>query len=138
MNWERVLLLCCLAAVALLALLSEGEGAAVRSPRAAGPEEKEGLKKRVFMKGSDASSFFRKRGKRSPKAQGEINAENRQRLSADEQRREYHEEQRNEFENYVEEEQDEQQERTREQVEQWRQWHYDGLYPSYHYQRHNI
>ncbi|NP_001298137.1 unique cartilage matrix-associated protein isoform d precursor [Mus musculus] len=32
----------------------------------------------------------------------------------------------------------EQEERTREAVEQWRQWHYDGLYPSYLYNRQNI
>ncbi|XP_012870107.1 PREDICTED: unique cartilage matrix-associated protein isoform X3 [Dipodomys ordii] len=32
----------------------------------------------------------------------------------------------------------EQEERSREAVEQWRQWHYDGLYPSYLYNRHHI
>ncbi|XP_042155912.1 unique cartilage matrix-associated protein-like [Oncorhynchus tshawytscha] len=57
-------------------------------------------------------------------------AEQRLRLSADE-RREYYDEQRNEFENYVEEERDEQDERTREKTEQWREFHYDGLYPRY-------
>ncbi|XP_078275505.1 upper zone of growth plate and cartilage matrix associated a [Rhinoraja longicauda] len=65
-----------------------------------------------------------------------IEAEHRQRLSADERRKEYHEEQLNEWENYVEEEQDEQYERNREKVESWRQWHYDGLYPPYRYNRH--
>ncbi|XP_041624072.1 unique cartilage matrix-associated protein isoform X2 [Vulpes lagopus] len=65
-------------------------------------------------------------------------AENRQKLRADELRREYHEEQRNEFENFVEEQNDEQEERSREAIEQWRQWHYDGLYPSYLYNRHHI
>ncbi|KAB0382980.1 hypothetical protein FD755_004897, partial [Muntiacus reevesi] len=64
--------------------------------------------------------------------------ENRQKLRADELRREYHEEQRNEFENFVEEQNDEQEERSRETIEQWRQWHYDGLYPSYLYNRHHI
>ncbi|XP_051007301.1 unique cartilage matrix-associated protein isoform X3 [Acomys russatus] len=64
--------------------------------------------------------------------------ETRQRLRDDELRREYYEEQRNEFENFVEEQRDEQEERTREAVEQWRQWHYDGLYPSYLYNRHHI
>ncbi|XP_023832093.2 unique cartilage matrix-associated protein [Salvelinus sp. IW2-2015] len=58
-------------------------------------------------------------------------AEQRVRLSADERRREYYDEQRNEFENYVEEERDEQDERTREKTEQWREFHYDGLYPRY-------
>nr|XP_008506751.1 PREDICTED: unique cartilage matrix-associated protein [Equus przewalskii] len=34
----------------------------------------------------------------------------------------------------------EQEERRREAIEQWRwrQWHYDGLYPSYLYNRHHI
>ncbi|KAM5144593.1 putative cartilage matrix-associated protein isoform 4-T4 [Callospermophilus lateralis] len=32
----------------------------------------------------------------------------------------------------------EQEERSREAVEQWRLWHYDGLYPSYLYNHHCI
>uniref|UniRef100_A0A2K5NAX3 Unique cartilage matrix-associated protein n=1 Tax=Cercocebus atys TaxID=9531 RepID=A0A2K5NAX3_CERAT len=67
-----------------------------------------------------------------------LSMENRQKLRADELRREYYEEQRNEFENFVEEQNDEQEERSREAVEQWRQWHYDGLHPSYLYNRHHI
>ncbi|XP_014443871.1 unique cartilage matrix-associated protein isoform X3 [Tupaia chinensis] len=67
-----------------------------------------------------------------------LSTENRQKLRADELQREYYEEQRNEFENFVEEQNDEQEERGREAVEQWRQWHYDGLYPSYLYNRHHI
>ncbi|XP_073506832.1 unique cartilage matrix-associated protein isoform X1 [Phyllobates terribilis] len=113
------------------------EGAAVRNSDDGAADRKESLKK-IFMQESEASNFFKKRGKRSTKSQDEINAENRQSLAADERRREYYEEQRNEYENFVEEEQDEQEERTREQVEQWRQWHYDGLSPSYLYQRQNI
>ncbi|XP_015101105.2 unique cartilage matrix-associated protein isoform X2 [Vicugna pacos] len=65
-------------------------------------------------------------------------AENRQRLWADELRREHHEEQRNESENFAEEQNDEQEERSREAIKQWRQWHYDGLYPSYLYNCHHI
>ncbi|XP_042323059.1 unique cartilage matrix-associated protein isoform X2 [Sceloporus undulatus] len=65
-------------------------------------------------------------------------SETRQMLAADEQRREYYEEQRNEFENFVEEERDEQDERSREQIEQWREYHYDGLYPPYQYNRHIV
>ncbi|XP_075061371.1 putative cartilage matrix-associated protein [Mixophyes fleayi] len=140
MIWKKVVFLSFAAAVVLLAVFQEGECASVKKTEDGAPnrkESKESLKK-IFMQESEASKFFKKRGKRSPKSQDEINAENRQRLSADERRREYYEEQRNEFENYVEEEQDEQQERTREQVEQWRQWHYDGLSPSYLYQRQNI
>nr|XP_028681828.1 unique cartilage matrix-associated protein isoform X2 [Macaca mulatta] len=76
---------------------------------------------------------------KTPAAKEEASeAENRQKLRADELRREYYEEQRNEFENFVEEQNDEQEERSREAVEQWRQWHYDGLYPSYLYNRHHI
>ncbi|XP_029330289.1 unique cartilage matrix-associated protein isoform X4 [Mus caroli] len=77
-------------------------------------------------------------GNRQAAAEGVQEAENRQKLRDDELRREYYEEQRNEFENFVEEQRDEQEERTREAVEQWRQWHYDGLYPSYLYNRQNI
>ncbi|XP_045869841.1 unique cartilage matrix-associated protein-like isoform X2 [Meles meles] len=65
-------------------------------------------------------------------------AENRQKLCADELRREYYKEQRNEFENFVEEKSPEQEERSQEAIEQWCQWHYDGLYPSYLYNRHHI
>ncbi|XP_077328443.1 upper zone of growth plate and cartilage matrix-associated protein [Lithobates pipiens] len=137
MNWKQVLFLSFAAAVVLLAVSQVAESAAVRSRDDGAADKKESLNK-IFMQESDASNFFKKRGKRSTKSQDEINAENRQRLSADERRREYYEEQRNEFENYVEEEQDEQEERTRKQVEQWRQWHYDGLSPSYIYQRQNI
>ncbi|XP_068128762.1 unique cartilage matrix-associated protein [Hyperolius riggenbachi] len=137
MNLKQVLFLSFAAAVVFLAVLQVGEGAAVRSAQDGAADKKDSLRK-IFMPESEASNFFKKRGKRSTKSQDEINAENRQRLAADERRREYYEEQRNEFENYVEEEQDEQEERTREQVEQWRQWHYDGLSPSYLYQRQNI
>ncbi|KAM8973708.1 upper zone of growth plate and cartilage matrix-associated protein [Pelodytes ibericus] len=139
MTWKQALVISCAATLVLLAILQESEGASlsVRS-KDDGTAEKKDSPKNIFMKESDASNFFKRRGKRSTKSQDEINAENRQRLSADERRREYYEEQRNEFENYVEEEQDEQQERSREQIEQWRQWHYDGLSPSYLYQRQNI
>ncbi|XP_051007300.1 unique cartilage matrix-associated protein isoform X2 [Acomys russatus] len=77
-------------------------------------------------------------GRRQAAGEEAQEAETRQRLRDDELRREYYEEQRNEFENFVEEQRDEQEERTREAVEQWRQWHYDGLYPSYLYNRHHI
>uniref|UniRef100_A0A8C5Y2H7 Unique cartilage matrix-associated protein n=2 Tax=Microcebus murinus TaxID=30608 RepID=A0A8C5Y2H7_MICMU len=116
MTWRRVLLLSCLSAVVLLA----------------------GVKQKIFMQESDASNFLKRRGKRSPPSKDEVNVENRQKLRADELRREHYEEQRNEFENFVEEQNDEQEERSREAVEQWRQWHYDGLYPSYLYNRHHI
>ncbi|XP_053521797.1 unique cartilage matrix-associated protein isoform X1 [Artibeus jamaicensis] len=97
-----------------------------------------GVEEKIFMQESDASNFLKKRGKRSSKSRDEVNAEDRQKLRADELRREYHEEQRNEFENFAEEQNDEQEERSREAIEQWRQWHYDGLYPPYLYNRHHI
>ncbi|XP_040501440.1 unique cartilage matrix-associated protein isoform X2 [Ursus maritimus] len=77
-------------------------------------------------------------GTRQVAGQEAQEVENGQKLWADELRREYYEEQRNEFENFVQEQNDEQEERSREAMEQWRQWHYDGLYPSYLYNRHHI
>ncbi|XP_054845230.1 unique cartilage matrix-associated protein isoform X1 [Eublepharis macularius] len=139
MDWKQGLFLSCLTTIVLLTVLQGGNTVVVGSQKApAGESSKESLKKRVFMQDSDASNFFKKRGKRSTKSRDELNAETRQMLAADEQRREYYEEQRNEFENFVEEERDEQDERSREQIEQWRQYHYDGLYPPYLYNRHTV
>nr|XP_005564699.1 PREDICTED: unique cartilage matrix-associated protein isoform X1 [Macaca fascicularis] len=138
MTWRQALLLSCFSAVVLLSMLREGTGASVGTTPAAKEEASEDAKQKIFMQESDASNFLKRRGKRSPKSRDEVNAENRQKLRADELRREYYEEQRNEFENFVEEQNDEQEERSREAVEQWRQWHYDGLYPSYLYNRHHI
>ncbi|XP_005398152.1 PREDICTED: unique cartilage matrix-associated protein isoform X2 [Chinchilla lanigera] len=118
-------------------MLREGTSASVGSRQMAG-EAQEGVRQKVFMQESDASNFLKRRSKRSPKSRNEVNAENRQKLQADELQKEYYEEQRNEFENFVEEQKDEQEERSREAVEQWRQWHYDGLFPSYLYNRHHI
>uniref|UniRef100_A0A8C3IXG4 Unique cartilage matrix-associated protein n=1 Tax=Chrysemys picta bellii TaxID=8478 RepID=A0A8C3IXG4_CHRPI len=125
MNWKEILFLSCLATFVLLG-------------RSSPLFLLLGVKKKIFIQESDASNFFKKRGKRATKSRDELNAETRQMLIADEQRREYFEEQRNEFENFVKEERKEQQERSREQIEQWRQYHYDGLYPSYMYNRHHI
>ncbi|XP_078090876.1 upper zone of growth plate and cartilage matrix associated a [Mustelus asterias] len=136
MKWKQVLFLSSLAAVFILATLKECEGAAVPVDTDNKAEEQERMKKQVFVSEADASNFFKRRTKRSPKSRAEMMAENRQRLAADERRKEYHEEHLNEWENFVEEEQDEQYERTREKVESWRQWHYDGLYPPYQYNRH--
>ncbi|XP_008000478.3 unique cartilage matrix-associated protein isoform X1 [Chlorocebus sabaeus] len=138
MTWRQALLLSCFSAVVLLSMLREGTGASVGTTQAAEEEASEDAKQKIFMQESEASNFLKRRGKRSPKSRDEVNAENRQKLRADELRREYYEEQRNEFENFVEEQNDEQEERSREAVEQWRQWHYDGLYPSYLYNRHHI
>uniref|UniRef100_A0A8D2LDP0 Unique cartilage matrix-associated protein n=1 Tax=Varanus komodoensis TaxID=61221 RepID=A0A8D2LDP0_VARKO len=139
MKWKQGLFLSCLTTFVLLIGIKKLQSylnIVYKSDQLISPLL--GMKNRVFMQESDASNFFKKRGKRSTKTRDELNAETRQMLAADEQRREYHEEQRNEFENFVEEEHDEQDERSREQIEQWRQYHYDGLYPSYLYNRHTV
>lgn len=82
---------------------------------------------KVFMGGSDASNFFKRRSRRSTYA--EYIAEQRVHIANSERRREFNEEQRNEHENYLEEDKDEQLERTREVHEQFREFHYDGQYP---------
>ncbi|XP_018595037.1 unique cartilage matrix-associated protein [Scleropages formosus] len=134
MTWTPPVLLSLLAALLILAARFGAEGAAVKKDKvdekvAADPQ---GSARRIFMHESDASNFFKRRGRRSVTSQNELMAEYRQRLAADENRREYNEEQRTEYENYMEEVRDEQAERTRETTEQWREFHYDGLYPSYH------
>ncbi|XP_010619580.1 unique cartilage matrix-associated protein isoform X1 [Fukomys damarensis] len=138
MPGRKALLLSCLSALVLLSTLREGTRASVGGRQAAEAREVPGVQQKIFMQESDASSFLQRRGRRSPKLHGEVNAENRQKLRADELRREYYEEQRNKFENLAEEQKDEQEERSWEAVEQWRQWHYDGLFPSYLYDRHHI
>ncbi|XP_028811014.1 upper zone of growth plate and cartilage matrix associated a [Denticeps clupeoides] len=131
MTWTRVLLLSLLTGVLLLEFPREAESAAVQD----GNEmETMGSSKRVFMPASAASSFFKRRSRRSV-GYAELIAEQRVKLAASERRREYNEEQRDEYENYLEEERDEQYERTREKNEQWREFHYDGMYPRYPHHR---
>ncbi|EHH18892.1 Putative cartilage matrix-associated protein [Macaca mulatta] len=137
MTWRQALLLSCFSAVALLSMLREGTGASVGTTPVAKEEASEDAKQKIFMQESDASNFLKRRGKRSPKSRDEVNGHHRAGvwlmaaglsgrsespcpnrwlcLSAPEQ-----------------------EERSREAVEQWRQWHYDGLYPSYLYNRHHI
>ncbi|XP_010339475.1 putative cartilage matrix-associated protein isoform X4 [Saimiri boliviensis] len=100
MTWRQVFLLSGFSALVLLSMLGEG------TAQAAGEEASPDAKQKIFMQESDASNFLKRRGKRSPKPQDEVNAENRQKLRADELRREYYEEQRNESENFVEEQND--------------------------------
>ncbi|XP_007189967.1 unique cartilage matrix-associated protein isoform X2 [Balaenoptera acutorostrata] len=126
MAWRQLFLISCLSAVVLLSILREGTAVSVGTRRLAGQEVQEGVEEKIFMQESDALNFLKKR------------AEKRLKLQADELWREHHEEQRNEFENFVEEQNDEHAERSREAIEQWRQWHNDGLYPSYLYNRHHI
>ncbi|XP_052583427.1 unique cartilage matrix-associated protein isoform X2 [Peromyscus californicus insignis] len=106
MSWRQVILLSSLLAMVLLCMLQEGTSASVGSRPAAGEEAPEGVKEKIFMQESDASNFLKRRGKRSPKSQDEVNAENTQKLRDDELRREYYEEQRNELENFAEEQRD--------------------------------
>ncbi|XP_048410526.1 upper zone of growth plate and cartilage matrix associated a [Stegostoma tigrinum] len=136
MKWKQVVLLLCLGTVFILGILRDSECAAVPMDKSNKPEDQKRMKRQVFVSGQDASNFFKRRAKRSPKSRAEMMAEYSQRLAADERRKEYHEEQYNEWENYVEEEQDEQYERSREKIESWRLWHFDGLYPPYQYNRH--
>ena len=130
MSWTRVFVLSVLTTLLILTFSSLVENAAVRDdPKPADPK---GAAQQVFMPESDASNFFKRRSRRSVEYY-EFQAEQRVRLAADEHRREYKEEQRNEYENYVEEERDEVNERSRETNEQLREYHYDGLYPRYHW-----
>ncbi|XP_055970490.1 unique cartilage matrix-associated protein isoform X2 [Sorex fumeus] len=133
----QVLLFAGLSALGLLALLQGGTGASVGTGQA-GPQEAQEDTGQIFMQESDASNFLNKRSRRSPKSPDEAYAETRQKLRAEELRREDLEEQRSEQEHYAEEQRDEQEERSREAIEQWRQWHYDGLSPPYLYNRHHI
>ncbi|XP_056307725.1 unique cartilage matrix-associated protein [Danio aesculapii] len=135
MSWTQPALLTCLLVLFAITLFEGADGAVSDKKDAVNPQ---GALRKIFMPEADAASFFKRRGRRAVKTQDEINAEQRQRLAADERRREYHEEQRNKYENYAEEENDEQDERTREKTEQWREFHYDGLDPSYEYNRHTI
>ncbi|KAM9230174.1 putative cartilage matrix-associated protein [Dugong dugon] len=101
-------------------------------------------KEKIFTKESDASNFLKKHDKRSPKSPGgnsylfPCHSGEKQKLQAEELWKEYYEEQRNKSEKFVEKQNDEQEERSREAIEQWRQWHYDGLYPSCIYNCHHV
>ncbi|XP_049578458.1 unique cartilage matrix-associated protein [Syngnathus scovelli] len=145
MWWTRGNFVALLAAlVALSSFRPEADCAAAPSGggRAGGGraavDNSQGPPRGIFMKGADASDFFRRRSRRAVKSPDELNAEQRQVLAADERRREFHEEKRNEFENYVEEVDDEQNERSRESTEQWREFHYDGMHPPYEYNRQSV
>ncbi|AWO97745.1 putative unique cartilage matrix-associated protein-like [Scophthalmus maximus] len=128
MSWTRVFVLALLTTLLILTFSSVGENAAVRDDsNAADPK---GAARQVFVPESDASNFFKHRGRRSVRYY-ELQAEQRVRLAADKRRRDYNEEQRDEYENYVEEERDEVNERSRETNEQLREFHYDGIYPRY-------
>ncbi|KAK2892976.1 hypothetical protein QQF64_035111 [Cirrhinus molitorella] len=135
MAGTQTVLLTLLPTVLILIALAGVESAAVKDGK---DSEAKGAPKRVFMPASDASNFFKRRGRRSPRTYEEYYAEQRVKLAGNERRREHLEEQNNEYENYLEEERDEQYERTREKNEQWREFHYDGQYPRYPHHRHYV
>ncbi|XP_076861077.1 upper zone of growth plate and cartilage matrix associated a [Brachyhypopomus gauderio] len=137
MAWVHIALLTLLPTVVILTVLSEVESAAVKDGKVSQPEHTrhKASPPKVFLPESDASNFFKRRARRSPKSPEEYSAEQRVQSAASERRREYYEEQSNEYENHREEERDEQYERTREKMEQWRQYHYDGYYPRYPHHR---
>nr|XP_032827393.1 unique cartilage matrix-associated protein-like [Petromyzon marinus] len=87
----------------------------------------------VFVRGDQAAGFLHKAGRarRSPKSRAEQLMEARVTLTADRRRSEHREEQLARWENWVEEEKTESYERHRESSEQWREWHFDGVYPPY-------
>ncbi|XP_037539554.1 unique cartilage matrix-associated protein [Nematolebias whitei] len=130
MSWTYAALLALLTVLLALNWSPEAESAAVHSSTGSATSPRAGSLRRIFMKESEASNFFR-RSRRAAKSQDEINAEQRQVLAADERRREFHEKKRNEFESHSEEDSDEQNERSRESSEQWREFHYDGMHPPY-------
>ncbi|XP_072290590.1 unique cartilage matrix-associated protein [Eucyclogobius newberryi] len=136
MSWTHSSLLALLTLICALSLSPEADSAAVPNDNSA--KDAKGPLKKIFLKEADATNFFKRRSRRSSKSQDEINAEQRQVLAADERRREFHEEKRNEYENHAEEQNDEQDERTRESTEQWREFHYDGMYPPQEYNRQSI
>uniref|UniRef100_A0A3B1IY43 Unique cartilage matrix-associated protein n=1 Tax=Astyanax mexicanus TaxID=7994 RepID=A0A3B1IY43_ASTMX len=68
MAWVHIVLLTLLPTILILTVLSEVEGAAVKDEK---DSEASGPSKRVFMPASDASNFFKRRGRRSPKSHAE-------------------------------------------------------------------
>ncbi|XP_016413019.1 unique cartilage matrix-associated protein-like [Sinocyclocheilus rhinocerous] len=117
----HTVLLTLLPTVLILIVLAGVESAAVKDGKDS--EAQTGASKQVFMPASDASNFFKRRSRRSPRTYEEYYAEQRVKMK---------------YENYLEEERDEQYERTREKSEQWREFHYDGQYPRYPHHRHYV
>ncbi|XP_012706944.2 upper zone of growth plate and cartilage matrix associated a [Fundulus heteroclitus] len=131
MSWTRAFVFSLLSILLLIAFSSVVKSSVVRDDSK--PADAPGARRQVFMAESDASNFFKRRSRRSPKYYAELQAEQQMKRAASERRREYNEEQRNEYENYVEEDRDEINERTRAMNEQLREYHYDGLYPRFHW-----
>lgn len=135
MVWTKALVALLLTSFILLSIFIVVESAAVPNAEQTKAVEHKGAARKVFVPESDASNFFKRRSRRSVNYYGysERQAEQRVWRLNSERTREYHEEQRDEFESYAEEERDEQMERSREANEQIREFHYDGLYPRFHW-----
>ncbi|XP_072309945.1 upper zone of growth plate and cartilage matrix associated a [Eucyclogobius newberryi] len=124
MIWTKAFVASLLTSFIVLSISFVAESAAVDSD--AKTDTPTGAGRKVFMAESDASNFFKRRSRRSTYT--ERIAEQKVHIANSERRREYNEEQRDEHENYLEEDRDEQLERTREVNEQFREFHYDGIY----------
>uniref|UniRef100_A0A3B4EMK8 Unique cartilage matrix-associated protein n=1 Tax=Pygocentrus nattereri TaxID=42514 RepID=A0A3B4EMK8_PYGNA len=68
MAWVHIVLLTLLPTILILTVLSEVESAAVKDGKDSEPKAPS---KRVFVPASDASNFFKRRGRRSPKTYAE-------------------------------------------------------------------
>ncbi|KAM8884013.1 upper zone of growth plate and cartilage matrix associated a [Synchiropus picturatus] len=128
---SQVFTLCLVSAILILSFASLGESAVVRGDSKS--DQTQGVAQALFMKGPDASNFFKRRSRRSPKYYAELQAEQQVKRAHSERLREDNEEQLDEYEIFAEEERDEQNERTRERNEQYREFHYDGLQPRYYW-----
>ncbi|XP_042367621.1 upper zone of growth plate and cartilage matrix associated a [Plectropomus leopardus] len=130
MSWTRVFALSLITILLILTFSSVVENAAVRDNSK--PSNPKGPARQVFMPKSDAANVFKRRSRRSTRYY-ELQAEQRVKISANERWREYNEEQRDEYDIYTRELHEEQTERSRETTEQYREYHYDGLYPRYYW-----
>ncbi|XP_061770605.1 unique cartilage matrix-associated protein-like [Nerophis ophidion] len=124
MSWTLLVL------AALLGVSSLADGAAVQDDSKSA-DAKEGART-VFMPEVDADNFFKRRTRRSVRYYEQLAEQKVQRANS-ERWREYNEDRHKKYENYAEEDRDEQSERRRETNEQFREYHYDGLYPRYHW-----
>ncbi|XP_077399950.1 upper zone of growth plate and cartilage matrix associated a isoform X2 [Vanacampus margaritifer] len=97
MSPSPVFALACLTTLLILTFSSVGESAA--NPKPADVKE---ARRPVFMPETDATTFFKRRSRRSVRYYEQL-AEQRVHRANSERRREHNEEKRNEYENYAEE-----------------------------------
>uniref|UniRef100_A0A673N9Y3 Unique cartilage matrix-associated protein n=1 Tax=Sinocyclocheilus rhinocerous TaxID=307959 RepID=A0A673N9Y3_9TELE len=123
MAGTHTVLLTLLPTVLVLTVLAGVESAAVKDVKDSKPQ---GAFKRVFMPASDASNFFKRRGRRSPRTYEEYYGECSKTVLFPHLSSAF-------LIIFVE-----QYERTREKNEQWREFHYDGQHPRYPHHRHYV